>query len=66
MAQIEKLQDVLQHIGVHGHRHHVSVTPGRVMAPVYEALRYYLGFEVALPQKECTNAAATTGGFMRS
>ncbi|MHB0876740.1 MAG: L-fucose/L-arabinose isomerase family protein [Anaerolineae bacterium] len=50
VAQIDKLQDVMQHVGKYGHRHHVSVTTGHVMAPVYEALRYYLGFEVGLPQ----------------
>jgi L-fucose isomerase-like protein len=51
VAQIDHLQDVLLHIGRVGHRHHVGVTPGSVMAPVTEALQYYLGFDVTLPQK---------------
>lgn len=51
VAQIERLQDVLLHIGKYGYRHHVSVTPGYVVAPVDEALRNYLGFEVELPQQ---------------
>ena len=51
VAEIPKLQDVLLHVGYHGHRHHVSVTPGHVMAPLYEALHYYLGFEVTKPQE---------------
>lgn len=51
VAEIDKLQDVLLHIGKHGHRHHVSVTPGHIMAPVAEALEHYLGFEVARPQE---------------
>jgi len=50
VAEIEDLQDVLLHIGQVGHRHHVSVTPGLVQAPLREALEHYLGFEVALPQ----------------
>jgi L-fucose isomerase-like protein len=50
VAQIEKLQDVLIHIGRHGYRHHVSLTPGLVQAPTREALEYYLGFEVTVPQ----------------
>jgi len=37
---------VLQTIGYHGYRHHVSVSPGKVMAPVAEALEKYLGCEV--------------------
>jgi L-fucose isomerase-like protein len=50
VAQIERLQDVLLHIGVNGHRHHVSVTPGWVQAPLTEALGRYLNFDVAQPQ----------------
>jgi L-fucose isomerase-like protein len=50
VAEISKLQDVLLHIGVHGHRHHVSITPGSVQAPLVEALGHYLNFDVALPQ----------------
>jgi len=51
VAQIEKLQDVLLHVGYNGYRHHVSVTPGLVRAPVQEALEHYLGFAVAVPQE---------------
>lgn len=50
VAQISHLQDVLLHIGRYGFRHHVSITPGFVQAPVKEALENYLGFEVSLPQ----------------
>ena len=50
VAEIRKLQDVLLHIGQSGHRHHVSITPGRVQAPVAHALEHYLDFEVTLPQ----------------
>jgi L-fucose isomerase-like protein len=53
VAEIRNLQDVLMHVGVNGHRHHVSLTPGRVQAPVREALGHYLGFEVELPQEQC-------------
>lgn len=51
VASIDHLQDVLLHIGQQGHRHHVSVTPGRVQAAVAEAFNRYLGFEVSLPQR---------------
>jgi L-fucose isomerase-like protein len=51
VAEIERLQDVLLHVGYNGYRHHVSVTPGPVQAPVREALERYLGFEVAVPQE---------------
>lgn len=54
VAEIENLQDVLLHVGREGHRHHVSVTPSRVMAPVREALGYYLGFDVTTPQHSRT------------
>ena len=53
VADIEDLQDVLLSIGTQGHRHHVSVTPGYVGAAVCEALEYYLGYEVSVPQEEC-------------
>ena len=52
VAQISDLQDVLLHVGRYGHRHHVSVTPGRVAEPVKEALEHYLGFDVSYPQQE--------------
>jgi hypothetical protein len=51
VAKIDKLQDVLLHIGVNGHRHHVSITPGCVQEPLREALGHYLNFDVALPQE---------------
>jgi L-fucose isomerase-like protein len=50
VAEIPHLQDVLLHIGKHGHRHHVSITPGRVVRPLNEALGHYLGFDISLPQ----------------
>jgi L-fucose isomerase-like protein len=52
VAEIDDLQGVLLHIGHGGYRHHVSVTPGKVQAPLQEALAHYLGFEVALPQED--------------
>ena len=52
VARIDDLQDVLLNIGMQGHRHHTSVTPGLVGAPVCEALEYYLGFDVSVPQEE--------------
>ena len=52
VAEIEDLQDVLLSIGTQGHRHHVSATPGYVGAAVVEALEYYLGFDVFVPQEE--------------
>jgi len=50
VAEIPHLQDVLLHVGVQGHRHHVSVTPGLLRKPLAEALGHYLGFAVAVPQ----------------
>jgi L-fucose isomerase-like protein len=52
VAEIAKLQDVLLHVGMNGYRHHVSVTPGKLVAPLKEALEKYLGFQVAVPQAE--------------
>ena len=52
VAEIPRLQDVLLHIGRNGHRHHVSLTAGHVLAPLQEALEYYLGFDVTLPQEK--------------
>jgi L-fucose isomerase-like protein len=48
VAEIDSLQSVLQNIGYAGHRHHVSVTPGHVAAPVHEAFARYLGYEVMM------------------
>lgn len=50
VAEIPGLQDVLLHIGRHGHRHHVAIAPGWVQEPVREAMEKYLGFEVTTPQ----------------
>lgn len=50
VAHIERLQDVLLHVGQNGYRHHVSVTPGLVAEAVREAFERYLGFPVAVPQ----------------
>jgi L-fucose isomerase-like protein len=46
VAQVPNLQDALMTIGYLGHRHHTSVTPGHVAAPVFEAFTKYLGYEV--------------------
>jgi L-fucose isomerase-like protein len=46
VAQIAGLQGKLQQIGLMGHRHHVSVAPGHVAAPVREAFEKYLGYDV--------------------
>lgn len=46
VAEIEQLQQKLQTIGYQGHRHHTSITPGHVAAPVREAFEKYLGYEV--------------------
>jgi len=46
VAEIPKLQDILQWIGRTGHRHHVSITPGHYAAPVVEAFERYLGYRV--------------------
>ncbi|MCP4641681.1 MAG: hypothetical protein GY851_14655 [bacterium] len=52
VAQIDWLQDVLINVGRQGHRHHVSVTPGHVLAPTKEAFEYYLEYDVTVPQEE--------------
>jgi L-fucose isomerase-like protein len=52
VAHIDRLQDVLLHVGRHGYRHHVSVTRGQVLVPLREALENYLGLDVAVPQTE--------------
>jgi hypothetical protein len=46
VAEINNLQDVLQKVGYGGHRHHVSITPGQVSAPIKEAYEKYLRYEV--------------------
>jgi len=52
VARIDRLQDVLLHVGYNGYRHHVSVTAGKHAAPVKEALSHYLGWNVTAPQIE--------------
>ncbi|HPP74373.1 MAG TPA: hypothetical protein PLU88_04525 [Armatimonadota bacterium] len=52
VAEIPNLQDVLLFAGRNGHRHHVSVTPGKVTAALSEALGYYLGHQVDAPQEK--------------
>jgi hypothetical protein len=47
VAAIERLQARLLAIGKQGFRHHVSVTVGRVAAPLREAFREYLAYEIA-------------------
>lgn len=46
VAEIPRLQDVLQTIGHAGQRHHVSLTPGTFKKPMLEAFRTYLGYDV--------------------
>lgn len=46
VAEIPHLQDVLQWIGRNGHRHHVTLTPGRLAEPIVEAFERYLGYTV--------------------
>ena len=48
VAEIPNLQDALLTIGRQGHRHHVSVASGRVLAPLREALEKYLGCDVTV------------------
>jgi L-fucose isomerase-like protein len=50
VARIRGLEDVLEHLGEAGHRHHVAVTPQRLAGPLAEALQKYLGYQVTLPQ----------------
>ena len=48
VAEVPNLQDALQTIGYLGHRHHTSVSPGRVLEPVKDAFTRYLGYEVTI------------------
>jgi len=43
-AVFDDLQEVLLTLGRQGHRHHVAVAPGQMMAPVREAFEKYLGY----------------------
>ena len=52
VVKIPGLQDVLLYVGREGHRHHVSITPGHITAPLKEALERYLGFSVTMPQQK--------------
>jgi L-fucose isomerase-like protein len=54
VAHIDHLEDVLMHVARNGHRHHVNLTPGSQSAVLQEALGYYLGMDVAIPQRGCT------------
>jgi L-fucose isomerase-like protein len=46
VAELPDLQSTLQTIGYLGHRHHVSIAPSHVAAPVHEAFEKYLGYQV--------------------
>ena len=46
VVEIPELQKALQTVGYLGHRHHVSLTTGHYAAPVLEAFRKYLGYNV--------------------
>lgn len=46
VAAFDDLQSTLMQLGRAGHRHHVTVAPGHVMAPMAEAIERYLGAEV--------------------
>ena len=48
VAEVDGLQSALQKIGYAGHRHHVTITPGHVAAPLHEAFTSYLGYEVLM------------------
>lgn len=52
VASIDRLQDVLLHIGRNGFRHHVGLTPGLIQASLHEALGYYLDYDVSIPQAD--------------
>lgn len=51
VVEVEHLQDVLLYVMHSGHRHHVNITPGIHIDPLKEALEYYLGHQVAIPQQ---------------
>ena len=56
VAHIDRMEDVFMHIGRHGHRHHVNIAPGLHADALREALERYLGFGVAVPQREPSHA----------
>ena len=52
VAQIDRLQDLLLHIGRKGYRHHVALTSNWIQEPLREALENYLNFNVEIPNKK--------------
>jgi len=48
VAEFKDLQGVLRFIGKHGHRHHVSLTPGDHINALREAFENYLGYGVTV------------------
>ena len=51
VVEADRFQDVFLYIGQNGHRHHVNITSGHVMEPVFHAFERYLGYSVVVPQK---------------
>lgn len=51
VAHIPQLEDVLMHVASSGHRHHVNITPGDHTEVLKEALGYYLGQIIQIPQQ---------------
>lgn len=43
-----RMQEILQHIGREGYRHHLSLTEGNVAAAAQEALVNYLQYQVKM------------------
>lgn len=48
VLQKDNLQEALQTLGYQGHRHHVSLTVGHVLAPLRHAMERYLGYDVTV------------------
>jgi L-fucose isomerase-like protein len=46
VMQHERMQEIMDHVGREGYRHHLSLTEGRIALAVREALVNYLGYEV--------------------
>lgn len=46
VAEFSNLQSTLLSLGRLGHRHHVALSPGKVLHSVYEAFVNYLGYDV--------------------
>jgi len=51
VAHIPQLENVLKHVARSGHRHHVNITPGDHTEVLKEALGYYLGQTIQIPQQ---------------